>query len=153
MIEKRIEAPFPSDLVVEIVQLTERAFDNAGSENSIAAYQWRLENMPNVSVFVTEVESRMVGFKIGYAESYDRYYSWLGGVDPDFQKQGIGRRLMEEQHGWLAGSRFKMVRTYVAEKNEAMIALNTSCGMEISGKFLKRSEPFLIMERCFHQTA
>jgi ribosomal protein S18 acetylase RimI-like enzyme len=93
------------------MQLAERVFDSSASENWIAAYQWRLENMPNVSVFVTEVESRMVGFKIGYAESYDRYYSWLGGVDPDFQKQGIARRLMEEQHRWLADSQFEMVRT------------------------------------------
>jgi ribosomal protein S18 acetylase RimI-like enzyme len=60
--------------------------------------RWRLEAMPSVSVVCACVDDEIVGFKIGYAHSQSRYYSWLGGVKPQRRRRGIGAQMMELQH-------------------------------------------------------
>ena len=103
--------------------------------------------MPDVTVFTIYEGDRLIGYKAGYATGYDRYYSWLGTVHPDFQRQGIARRLMQAQHDWLNASRFTLLETQVAKVNKAMLNLNLSGGFQISGEFSKKGEPYLILEK------
>ena len=102
--------------------------------------------MPDVTVFTMFNADNLIGYKAGYATGYDRYYSWLGAVHPDFQRQGIARRLMQAQHNWLSASRFTLLETQVSESNKAMLELNLSGGFQISGEFSKKGEPYLILE-------
>ena len=107
--------------------------------------------MPDVTVFTMYDANRLFGYKAGYASAHDRYYSWLGAVDPDFQRQGIARRLMQAQHHWLDASRFTLLETQVARTNKAMLELNLSSGFQISGEFSKKVEPYLILEKIFEK--
>ena len=63
---------------------------------------WRLANMPDLSSFTARDEDHLVGFKLGYAVTSKRYYSWLGGVHPDHRRRGIALALMTRQHEWIA---------------------------------------------------
>jgi hypothetical protein len=62
----------------------------------------------------------LVGSKLGYAETSHRYYSWLGGLHPDFRQRGIGSCLMEQQH---------------------MLRLNQRSGFETIGTYARRGGP------------
>ena len=142
-----VKAPFSSTFISEFVRVTKVVFGSDADQGWIDSLKWRLEKMPDVTVFVTKVGSRMVGFKAGYATAYSRYYSWLGGVDPNFRKQGIATKLMTEQHGWLYRSRFQLLETHVEQNNKAMVQLNLKGGLTITGSFLKDSKPNFVMQK------
>ena len=108
--------------------------------------QWRMANMPDLSLFQASTSGILVGFKAGYAVTENRYYSWLGGVHPDFLRRGIASLLMQEQHDWLKQSAYDVVETHVRQDNSAMIALNLKYGFDITGMFMKAAEPNYIMQ-------
>ena len=41
---------------------------------------------------------KMIAYKIGYERSRENFYSWIGGIDPEFRRMGIARELMDRQH-------------------------------------------------------
>ena len=139
--------PFIKTFIGQFISLSELTFKKDASQSWIDGLGWRLENMPDVTVFIMFDEDRLIGYKAGYATAYDRYYSWLGAVHPDFQRQGVARRLMQAQHDWLTASRFTLLETQVTKSNDAMLDLNLSSGFQISGEFSKRGEPYLILEK------
>ena len=141
-----IQTPLNETFVAQFVSLTQRAFKNEASQNWINGLNWRLDNMPDVTIFIMFQEDRLIGYKAGYATAYDRYYSWLGAVHPDHTRKGIARRLMQAQHDWLTTSRFTLLETQVAKVNNVMLDLNLSSGFQISGEFSKKGEPYLILE-------
>ena len=142
-----LEAPFSGASVSEFRELTKRVFGEAADESWLDSLKWRLERMPDVSVFVTEADSRWIGFKAGYAIAQDRYYSWLGGVDPEFRKQGIAKEMMRSQHNWLLSSRFQLLETHVEQDNEAMVRLNINNGLSVTGLFMKSGKPYFVMQK------
>lgn len=78
-------------------------------------------------------DAPIVGFKLGYAERAERFYSWLGGVGPDFRRQGIARRLMVEQHQWCRAEGFEQVDTSTTNGFRPMLLLNIRMGFDIVG--------------------
>jgi GNAT superfamily N-acetyltransferase len=94
---------------------------------------WRLEAMPRVSVACARIRNELIGFKVGYAHSQSRYYSWLGGVHPGHRRQGIAFRLTELQHSWAREQGFQVVETATNQENTAMIQANLKCGFFICG--------------------
>ena len=146
MLTRLSEAPFSETFASKFRELTKRIFGAAADESWLDSLKWRLERMPDVSVFVAETDSKWTGFKAGYAIAQDRYYSWLGGVDPDFRKQGVAKELMNQQHIWLRGSRFQLLETHVEQDNDAMIQLNLQSGFNITGLFLKDGKPYFVMQ-------
>ncbi len=141
---KLVEPPFSDEFINEFVALNERIF---GGDQFAEGIKWRLENLPNVAVFVAVQDGRFVGCKAGYAITIDKYNSWLGGVDPAHRKNGIGKTLMESQHEWIKAQGFHHVETHVAQVNRDMINLNLKFGMSIAGMFLKNDKPFLLMTK------
>jgi ribosomal protein S18 acetylase RimI-like enzyme len=105
-----------------------------------------MANMPDLSLFQALTSGNLVGFKAVYAVTENRYYSWLGGVHPDFLRRGIATLLMQEQHEWLRQSAYDVEETHVRQDNSAMIALNLKYGFDITGMFMKAAEPNYIMQ-------
>ncbi len=89
----------------------------------------------------------MVGFKVGYAATARRYYSWLGGVDPDVRRVGIGVALMERQHRWAEEAGFELVETEVAQNNHAMQQLNERSGFVAAGIRFDQEVPRVIYRK------
>jgi ribosomal protein S18 acetylase RimI-like enzyme len=63
----------------------------------ITYYQKRLEDTPHL-ILVAQDGSKLVGCKIGYDRFADgSFYSWLGGVLPEYRKTGIAQALADHQ--------------------------------------------------------
>ncbi len=138
-----VQPPFSEVFLQEFTEISEKVFASASYSN----LKWRLTRMPDVTVFVARSEDEVVGYKAGYASTHKRYYSWLGGVAPEFREGGIAKRLMQEQHGWLTGTRYQLVETHVEQSNPAMIQLNLASGFAITGMYLKAGRANYIMQR------
>ncbi len=78
-------------------------------------------------------DAPVVGFKLGYAERSTRFYSWLGGVDPDFRRRGIARQLMVDQHRWCTAEGFELIETSTTNRFRAMLLLNLRMGFDVVG--------------------
>lgn len=138
-----VESDVPDSLVLELSALEQRVFGNS----DIDSLRWRVENMPDVTVFLARHGQRLAGFKAGYAVTDKRYYSWLGGVDPDHQRRGLASALMQRQHDWLSQYGYRFVETHVRQDNAGMIHVNFNHGFNVVGVLLKSDRPNLIMRR------
>ena len=125
-------APFDDAFVERLEGLAHAVF---GETIPLA---WRLASMPDVSVFVAARDGTPVGFKIGYAMTESKFYSWLGGVDPAHRAQGVASELARRQHRWTAGRGYRLVETSTDVGNHAMTRLNLRQGFAICGT---RNEP------------
>jgi len=77
------------------------------------------------------LEEKVVGYKIGYTMDKNKFYSWLGGVDPNYRKHGIGSILMEKQHQYLQEQGYQVVQTKTMNKWRGMLILNLKNGFDI----------------------
>jgi predicted GNAT superfamily acetyltransferase len=122
-------APFDAEFVDALTQLSRSAFGQTEREY----VEWRLTHMPVVTAFVALSGDRIVAFKVGYATSRTKYYSWLGGVHPDFRDKGLASELMRRQHAWLTERGFSSIETAANQENHAMARLNLAHGFSVSG--------------------
>jgi GNAT superfamily N-acetyltransferase len=74
-----------------------------------------------------------VGFKLGYERTGDEFYSWLGGVHPEFRRRGIARHLLNLQHEWCQKSGYRRVSTETHNNSISMLALNLASGFLVVG--------------------
>ncbi|MGS0681660.1 GNAT family N-acetyltransferase [Shewanella sp. 125m-7] len=51
-------------------------------------------------LLIAKVEGEIAGFKLGYQTDDQVFYSWLGGVTPDFRGLGLAKSLLEYQERW-----------------------------------------------------
>lgn len=102
----------------------------------------------NVLIQVALAGTRVVGYKIGYELDPGKFYSWLGGVDPENRKRGIASRLMEDQHTHLAAKGYRTVQTRTKNKWRNMLILNLQHGFDIIGTYTdSHGEPKIILEK------
>lgn len=121
--------PFDSGLIEELVALSLRVFGQLEPRY----ITWRLAHMPDVSVFYATSAGQLVGFKAGYAMTERKYYSWLGGVHPDFRRRRIASELIDRQHRWLVQRGYAIVETAVNRENLAMAQANLRHGFSVCG--------------------
>ena len=122
--------PYDPAFVEKLVELTCLVFLDTRPDY----VTWRLHHMPNISTFVAEIDGALVGFKIGYAMTQTKYYSWLGGVHPDQRRRGLAAALMVRQHQWAADQGYAKIETAADQENTPMAKLNlvhgfTACGV------------------------
>jgi GNAT superfamily N-acetyltransferase len=127
-------APFDATLLQELGALAAAVFAEPGFDVA-----WRLNRMPDASAACARTEGgELVGFKLGYAMTETKYYSWLGGVRADMRRGGIAGALMAMQHAWLRERGYAAIETAAAQDNGAMTLVNLRNGFVVCGT---RSEP------------
>lgn len=126
--------PYSAEFVEELVALNNLIFGDIDPDY----VRWRLHNMPHTSTFYAESASELTAYKIGYAMTQTKYYSWLGGVHPDHRREGLASELMKRQHNWAAEQGYQLIETSANKENVAMARLNLSHGFTICGT---RAEP------------
>lgn len=96
---------------------------------------------------------RLVGFKFGYAEDANTFYSWLGGVLPEFQNLGLASELMKQQHDWCSNKGFKKILTRTRNEFVSMLRLNLNSGFKIIGAQKSTSDEIkIILEKILTNT-
>ncbi len=123
------EGPFDRVVLNTLFALYEEIFASTVTEEM----RERLEHTQDLHLAIAFDGARAIGYKIGYREDPVTFYSWLGGVLPDFRGQGIAGALMEQQHDWCLRRGYQYVRTKTLNQWRAMLLLNIRMGFDIIG--------------------
>ena len=99
----------------------------------------------NRTIYLVYDEKKPIAFKVGFERSKRIYYSWLGGVNPKYRKQGIAKNLMEIQHKKVKQLGYKVVCTHTDNKFKPMIILNLKSGFEIRGTLQSTGDNYLTL--------
>lgn len=138
---RTIQGRLSSTVIKSITALYELIFNSPGDR---VAKKLRREDLKTV---VAEKDSLVVGFKIGYG--YDekplRFYSWLGGVHPDYRRQGIGGELMRRQHEFCLRTGFQTIRTKTTNQWPSMLLLNIRHGFRVIGTYVDEEREIKIV--------
>lgn len=98
---------------------------------SLDFYTVRLKDRVFLAL-VAEKEGELLGFKVGYQDdSPDTFYSWMGGVRPEFRKFGIADALAEYQETWAKEKGFKHIYFKTRNRFPAMISFGLKRGFKI----------------------
>lgn len=123
-------------------------------EVSESALKSRLELQPKPLVLLAWHAHQLAAYKIGYERKQGHYYSWIGGVHPDFRRQGLAAELMIRQHDWCREQGYQTIRTHTKNKWRQMLILNIRHEFDIIGTLTDEyGEPKLILEKKFSQPA
>lgn len=111
--------------------------------------QERLENCQDLHLILAfDEQQQAVGFKIGYREDPETFYSWLGGVLLDSRKHGLAATMMQHQHDWCRQKGYLRVRTKTLNQWRGMLLLNIKSGFDIIGIQIGRNGlPKIILEK------
>ncbi|MDN7243048.1 GNAT family N-acetyltransferase [Planococcus sp. N028] len=117
-------------MLAGIAKLHETVF---GSDDNLAD---KIASKPELLIFLALLDSEVVGYKMGYALDKETFYSWLGGVDPQYRTHGIASQLMEKQHHYLKQQGYKLVRTKTKNQWRSMLILNIKSGFDVVDTYL-----------------
>jgi GNAT superfamily N-acetyltransferase len=82
---------------------------------------------------MASIEDQVIGFKLGYEQDPRQFYSWLGGVVPEYRGLGIASALMKCQHEWCVRQGYEVVQTKTLNRFQDMFILNLRQGFEVTG--------------------
>lgn len=123
--------PISTEQIGQIVAVFTSAFGHPPS----ADFAERLNEKRNLSVLVAGDRS-IDGFKIGYERFRGVFFSWLGGVKTECQRQGIARALLQYQHRLCLHRGYHEIQTETFGDGNGMLLLNLREGFEIFGTHL-----------------
>ena len=113
----------------ELTALTQMFFERKPNRE----YFDRLKHADNPLIIFAMFHDALIGCKIGYQCSSDSFYSWIGGVHPNFRRQGIAQNMLQLQIDWCTNNRFRIIRTKTLINNPAMYCLNFKNGFRVIG--------------------
>lgn len=105
------------------------------------------DHQKNVHLLIARIDGKPAGFKLGYARSASDFYSWLGGVVPEYRGFGIASTLMRKQHAWAKTQGFETVSTNTRNRFRDMLLLNIRCGFNVVGVKNSGSEIAIQLEK------
>lgn len=133
-----------SDEIEKLKPLIERIFGRFDAED----FQGVIANHTGFHLILAEIDQKPVGFKLGYTHDQNIFYSWMGGVDPDFRALGLGSELIELQHHWAKEKGFKKIKTKTKNKWKEMLILNLKSGFKVVGTYIdSKGESKIMLEK------
>ena len=122
--------------LAELLWVHERIPEFPGKA-SLDFYTERLKHRLHLAL-VAEKEGELLGFKVGYqSDKPDTFYSWMGGVRPEFRGKGIATSLAEEQERWAKAQGFTSVFFKTRNRFLGMIQFGIQRGFKIVDLHLK----------------
>jgi GNAT superfamily N-acetyltransferase len=98
---------------------------------SLGFYTERLKHRLHLAL-VAEKDGELLGFKVGYqSDTPDAFFSWMGGVRPEFRKHGVADALAEYQENWAIENGFKYIFFKTRNRFPAMITFGLKRGFKI----------------------
>lgn len=85
------------------------------------------------------IDEKPVAFKLGYELDQWCFYSWLGGVVPEFRGLEIAQELMLQQHAWCKAQGYREVQTKTQNNFKDMLMLNLQNGFDVTGTHLSET--------------
>lgn len=97
----------------------------------ISEYEKRLKDKWHL-ILIAYWKGKPAGFKVGY-QIDDNFYSWMGGVIPEFRENKIATELAFFQQRWVKEEGFKVIKMKTHNKHKAMLQFALSDGFCITG--------------------
>jgi len=94
-------------------------------------YYRRMEGIPHL-ILVAFAGDLPVAFKVGYQKE-DYFYSWLGGVIPDFRRRGLAKRLADRQEIWARALGYTSITFKTRNQHKNMLIFALRNGFDIIG--------------------
>jgi ribosomal protein S18 acetylase RimI-like enzyme len=88
-------------------------------------------------LIVAYQDEAAVGFKLGYETSRGVFFSWLGGIHPDYRRRGLAQKMLRQQHAWCVQNGYHTVTTESGNAYKGMMILNLVEGFQITGTRLQ----------------
>lgn len=121
---------FPDEeLFKQIVNVHANIFEETNTITSKA------KTKPKLLFTVALEGKKVVGYKLGYEEEPNSFYSWLGGVDENHRNQGVASGLMNRQHMYLKDNGYRIVQTKTKNEWRNMLILNIKSGFNVIGTY------------------
>lgn len=112
----------------------------------------KLQDRPQFLALLAIEQEQVVAFKFGYEVEEGIFYSWLGGVDPTYRRQGIAIQLMNMQHSILTTLGYEAVRTYSRNERKEMLIVNLKAGFDIVDTFTDhKGRHKIVLEKCLQK--
>ncbi|MEL6193661.1 MAG: GNAT family N-acetyltransferase [Bacteroidota bacterium] len=95
-------------------------------------YHQRIGNREHL-LLAASISQQLVGFKAGYAREENGYfYSWMGGVLPDFRRLGVAKTLAEFQEKWAIDKGYSHIHMKTRNMHKNMLLFSISRGFKIT---------------------
>jgi GNAT superfamily N-acetyltransferase len=127
-----LHSRIPTGIQHSIITLLSTALETSPDE-LLTDLQYQQQRQPVQAWLALADDGQLVGCKLGYERQLGHYYSWLGGVHPDFRGQSIAAELMRRQHAWCQAEGYRRIRTHTYNRWRAMLLLNLRHGFDIIG--------------------
>lgn len=94
-------------------------------------YQGKIANKESL-ILIAMLGDKMVGCKVGYQKHQDNsFYSWLGGVLPQYRKKGVAKSLAREMEAWAYKKGYTKIRFKTLNRHKEMLVFALSNGFDI----------------------
>ncbi len=115
----------------EVVQLSNK-IPEFHNPHDRAAYEKRILGK-NHLILIAFVNTLPVGFKLGYQKFNDgSFYSWMGGVLPDYRKMGIAKSLADFQENWVIEQGYQTLKMKTRNRHTSMLLFAIGNGFKIT---------------------
>lgn len=102
-----------------------------GGKEELDFYRNTLEDRVHLSL-VAIIQDELAGFKVGYvSDNPDIFYSWMGGVVPQFRRDGVATALAEYQENWARNNGFRKIFFKTRNRFPLMINFGISRNFKI----------------------
>ncbi len=116
----------PQDIEL-ISKLSEQVLGSFDSAHFLQKFDLRKKHL----LLLALIDGQPVAFKLGYEFDSSTFYSWIGGVLPEYQGLGIASDLMKLQHDWCQKQGYEKIQTKTQNKFREMLSLNINAGFNI----------------------
>ena len=93
----------------------------------------RLVGRVFLGLIARDSTNAIAGYKLGYAETPTRFYSWIGGVKPEYRRRGFARALLRCQEDWCRSRGFKQIQVWSENRYRGMLIFLLTEGYDIHG--------------------
>jgi len=112
-------------------------------------YKKRLVGVPHL-ILTAYTDDIPIGFKIGYKRNNESsFYSWMGGVLPEYRRLGVAKILADHQESWAKNKGYKTIRLKTRSKHKSMLSFSLKRGFTITARIPKEpsEESRIVLEK------
>ena len=102
-------------------------------KQDIAFFKRRLLGHYNTLILIARVGDRPVGMLIGYEERPGLYRLWLGAVNPETRREGIGSQLFDAAESWAAEHGYDSIRCEASNRQREWVQFAVRHGFDVIG--------------------
>ena len=100
----------------------------------ISEYSKRLNSTVHL-ILTAYNDHNPIAFKIGYHRHSDgSFYTWMGGVLPNYRRKGIANNLADHQEAWAKKKSYNSIKVQTRSKHNAMLTLLINRGFQITNR-------------------